>query len=665
MTDDYWLGAARGNDIVPDPKRRFQRAVLACALLGPLSLLLPIPCSADSYSDNLGRRYSLTGSLELSYDRRSSQGVASGDFRQLLLLDHRGFVADPQLLTYEISGRVSHDAGKGSENTTVVGTDLGLTLFRSLPRGLQKGSDYIPHPIWLRYSRESDNLSDYTSYGLSFSHSVSQKQRFLEWEDAPKPGGDTAKTDEKSPKPDGKSTKTESEDADLYEDGPARTMKIVEKDSFPFPVTFFDYDHVDQKSQGSHTVNDTLSLRSSLTGKSYDYRFLYENQNQTGSQVLQRSLLQFEPIYRFYNEETKRQIDIRNILRYEEYNRAQNIELGSNFNWSRPIGKDELSVRSELDYSSSSAARLTEANYNATASANYKKFISPRLTNSTSLLTSFKKRDSVDTSASIARSNVLDDHSERLLDTVTADISQLYSGVASAYVGNGVQGTEYGTSATLSTKTRITTFLSYSYNLSAPQMPASSNLVLQSSLSPLQQSSQNPPTQNSSGRMSKNEVTVGASGPLLNNLAFQTRADFALSEVPVVGGKSTEEAETLSGNLLWRLPKTAMTLGGNYSQMKKADSASSSTSLFSTITRVLPMRMLFNFYSTWTKTDSNSTGAGSNQTTRLELRPTLRWTRGLTTVDTEYSYTRSTGGGDTSVDQRFFARLVRKFSALF
>jgi hypothetical protein len=655
LTDNSRLDVMPRTDIVPKPRRCLQLAVFACALLGPLSLLLPTLSSAES--DNLDRRYSLDGSLELSYDRRWLQGVPADDFRQLLLLDHRGFVSDPKLLTYQISGIVSHDAGKGLENSTLMGGNVGLTLFRSLPAAWQKDSDYIPHPLWLRFSRESGNLTDYTSYGLSFLHSIPRTQRFLVSEETPKPGEEAAKPGEEAVKP--------GEDADLYEDGPSRTSKIVEKERMPFPRTFFDYDHYDQKIQDSRTVNDVLSLRSSLTGKSYDYRFLYENQKQTGSQLLQRSVAQLEPNYRFYDEETRRRIDINNLLRYEDYNQAQNIELGSNIIWSRPIGKNEISASGGGGYSGSSAARLTEAEYTAAASANYRQYLSPRLTNSTSLLASIKKRDTVDTSAAITRSSTVDDHTVRLSDTVTADISRLYGGTSSAFVGNGVQGMEYGASATLFSKTRIITSLSYSYSLSAPQLSARTDLAQQSSIGSSPQSSINPSPQVFNGRISKHDVALVASGPLLNNLVFQGRADLTLSEAPVSGGTSTEETGTLSGNLLWRLPKTSMALGGNYSQSKRTDteiSASTSTSLFATLTRVLPMRMLFNFYSNWTKTAS--TGVTNSESTRLELRPTLRWTRGLTSVDTEYSYTRSSGGADPSVDQRFFVRLIRRFSAV-
>lgn len=653
-------------------------AVFAGLLLAPLALL-PGPATAgyseSSSSDDLGRYYSLTGSLELSYDRLwSHAGTSTADFRQLLLLDHRGFMVDPELVTYEVAGRVAHDAGSGIDNSTLLGTDLAVTLFRSLPAGLREHSDYIPHPIWLRFTRETENGSDYTSYGLSFSHAMAKKHRYLEVEDPFKNGDKEAKAGEeegaagkkassaaegdsgdlKTSATDAKSAgkRKDDDDSDLYDDGPSKNYKVVEKDGIPFPVTFFDYDHYDQKSSGSRTVNDLVSLRSALTGKTYEYRLLFEKQNEGGSVQLQRTLLQLEPIYHFNNEETRRQIEVRNVAKYEDYNGDQNVNLGNTSTLSKPLGKDLLLLSSQTEYSGTSGARLSETRYDGQVSANYQKFLAQRMNNSTTVTASFKKDSSVDKSALIDQDKNFDYHSERITDTVTADLSQLYNGLATAYLGNGVQGIEYGASATVTSKTRISTFATYSYDLAVSQAPVTT-ISAQPTTPPLY----------SNEKVSKHDVTIGATGPLLNNLAFQTRAEFVLRE-PVTGYARSEQDELLSGNLLWRLPRTSLAVGGNYNQIKKEGSPdASSATIFANLTRVMPMRMLFNLYSTWTKTDDGIPFNGAP--TRLEIRPSLRWTRGLTTLDTEYSYTRSTSGGESSVDQRFFARLVRKFSALF
>lgn len=629
--------------------RSLYPAVISCALLVPSTLLFSAwSCVASEFSDTTlySRRYSLSGYLELSYERQSSQGAggAAGnfsDFRQLLQLEHRGFVQDPSLVSYQVSGTVSHDAGSGIENSTLAAEQVGLTLFRSLPGGLKNKSDFIPHPIWLRFSREdSSDSSEYMNYGFSLVHRVSPKQRYLVTEEAPK-------ADEK--------------DADLYEDGPSRITKIVEKDrSFPIPTTFLDFDHYDQKYAGSHTANDILSLRSSLSGKTYEYRLLYENQNMSGSQEIRRNTIQLEPLYRFYDEGTRGQLTIANLLRYEEIDPASSVEANSTLTWTRPIGKDGLMVTSDLGYSSSSAPSLATAQYRGGASGLYTKNLSATLTNKTLLWARFTKNDTDNKLASSTVSQSLENYFGRLSDTVTADLTRVFRGTASAFVGDSDQGIEYGTSATLLTKTRIVASVGYSYSLTSSLEQAAVNTTQQTTIPEAQQVV--------NGKSSRHDLSFGLSGPILNNLMFQTNADFILADVPVASGTSRQETNTVSGNLVWRLFRTKLSLGGNYTQSKTVDtqtSATSSTSLYATLTRVLPMRTLLNLYSTWTR--SVSTGVSNIDTTTLEVRPTLRWTRGMTTVDAEYSYRSSwgSGGNGSTVDNRIFVRLVRRFSALF
>ena len=104
LTHNYGLAVTAGKGFAPDRRRCLRLAAFACALLDLLVIILMAPSSAESsYSDNLDRRYSLISSLELNYDRRWFQGVGSDVFRQVLLLEQRGYVSDPQLLTYQIS----------------------------------------------------------------------------------------------------------------------------------------------------------------------------------------------------------------------------------------------------------------------------------------------------------------------------------------------------------------------------------------------------------------------------------------------------------------------------------------------------------------------------------------------------------------------------------
>ena len=615
--------------------RRICGAAFACAQLASL-FLRPVPSFAESDSAAFSRRYSLSGAIEFSYDRIWSRGTGGGatdDFRQLLLLDHRGFLADPNLVSYDVSTTVSHDGGKGTPATTLLGESVELTLLHALPDRWKQNAAYIPHPVWLRFSHESSSYFETTNYGLSFMHYVEPKQRFIVVESTPKPDAEG---------------EGGGENTDLYEDGPTKTAKIVEKDrAIPIPRTFFDYDHSEVKNQGSTaTRNDVISLRSTLAGKQYDYRFLFEDQHESGAVDITKNVLQLEPIYRFYDEETRRRIDFRNLLRYEERNGAQSEEANSSASFLKPFGKDSLALTGSLEYSRLSAAGGSTSNYSAAAAGSYTHQFSSRLTNSSELSESFTRNLNVD------------NHFERLGDTVSADLSQLFRGTASAFLGNDKNGLEYGANVMISTKTRIVTSLAYSYAMSTVEAPISSDLTQQNTTNQLQ------PLANE--KLTMQTVSFRAVGPLLNNLNFQTTADFKVGQTPNAGVISREESGALAGNLSWRLGRTTMALGGNYTQMKVENpvmSESSSTSLYSTLTRMLPYNLLLNLYNTWTKTSTS--GLQNGETTTFDIKPSLRWTRGLTTVDSEYSYQRTSGGGSEVTDNRFFVRLVRKFSALF
>jgi hypothetical protein len=376
-----------------DLRRRICLAAVGCGSIA--CLFLPSISSADSeFSSNAGfsRRYSLSGAVETSYDRYWSQGgggLATSDFRQMLLFDHRGYVGDPNIFSYDVSGTVAHDAGQNIVSSTLLGENVGVTLLHSLPDSWKKNEVFIPHPIWLRFSHDASSAFESTNYGLSFMHYAEKKQRYVVIEKATKPEGEGA---------------GEAEDSDLYEEGPSRTSKIVEKErTIPVPRTFVDYDHYGLKEPGSPaTTNDILSVRSTLTGKTYDYRFLFENQNQSGPLEIKKNVFQLEPIYRFYDEATRRRIDIRNFLRYEEDLQGQSTQLNSSLSWTKPIGKDSLGFASNVGYTSTTAAGQTLGNYIAAGSGTYTHQLSSRLTNSTQLAATFTKTDNVD------------NHSERL-----------------------------------------------------------------------------------------------------------------------------------------------------------------------------------------------------------------------------------------------------------
>lgn len=618
-------------------------AAFACAQIATLFLYPPATSLAESENAAFARRYTLSGSVELSYDQASSTGAGASstrDFRQLLLLDHRGFVANPNLISYELTGTVSHDQGEGTLTTTLLGESLEVTLLHSLPERWKLKEAYIPHPIWLRFSHDASSYFENTSYGISFMHYAEPKQHVMVVEKTP------------PPEPDAKDSASD-ENADLYEDAPTKVAKIVERErEFPIPRSFFDYDHTETKNLGGQaTTSDVLSLRSSLSGEHYDYRFLYENQEQSGSYSISKNVLQLEPIYRFYNKESQQRVDFRNLLRFEERNGAQSKEANSSASFLKPFGKDSLSLTGSIGYAGVSSSGGDSTNLLAASAASYVHQFSSRLSNTSEL------------SATFTRTLNENNHFERFGDIVNAELSQLFRGSASVFLGNDSNGLEYGGAVSVATKTRIVTSLTYSYVVATAEEPVTPG-AQQTVTLPDQQPSVLPKPLVSE-KVATQTVSLRAAGPLASNLTFQTSADFKTAQVPNTGVIGNEQSEGISGNLAWRLARSVLTLGGNYTQVKVENpnmAEGNSTALYATLTKRLPFNLFFNLYNTWTKTSTS--GDQNRESTTLETKPSLRWTRGLTTVDGEYSYQRTTGGG-SSTENRFFIRLVRRFSALF
>jgi hypothetical protein len=552
---------------------------------------------------------------------------------ETLNLGFRSFVIDPKLISYNVSALLSHQSGDGTGSSTLEGLGLNATLFRSLPKGLNGSSIYIPHPLWLRINRLVGTDTDYTAYGFSFMHSVPREKLLVVTE---------VKEEERE------------KDADLYEEGPSRTVKTAEKRTAPFPVTFFDYDHYDYKSGGAPSATDLYSLRSTLTGDVSNYQLLFQHENQTGIADFKRTRAELRPDYRFYDENTKRLLDIRNLLSYQTTDTARDAAVSSGLTWSRPIGKDSLSLTGQLSAAGSSGERETAKEYVASASGSYTKYISPRWTNGTSLSAGFTKSDrssgnapadpaGPSPSASSATNDPSLRHFESLSDTLSVVLSRIFNGSAGAFLGESGAGPSYGANLFLRMNTRINASLGYSFASTSSQATTDSTL------------------QTSSRRTSGHRLSLNAGGPLLSNLRFLTVANYSLTDVSDAEDPRKEKTLFTSAALYWSFPKTSVTFGGMYTSTQREENggttSGASTSFIATVQRYLTRRMFFNLYSAWMR---DNTGR-----TRLDIQPQLTWTRGSTSIDLKYGYGRTAGADMTTTsDHRIFAGLVRSFSVI-
>lgn len=553
--------------------------ILFVSLFALVSILLLFPdqSSGESYRERrlLGRRYILYGVVDLSYERHwfgsgnSSSGPATSEFIHRYTLGLKGFVVDPRLMNFDVSGTfaqsIQHNLGN---NYTLKGANVYITLMETLPPRWLPYQYFIPHPILLRFSKYT-GFYELTDYGVSLQYFPGRKQN-------------------------------------------------SSASAIPVPVTHFDYDRYDYSFGNYKTVSTLYSLRSEAVGKTYNYQFLYERLDETGSVVQRRDLIELLPTYRFFNEQTKGYLQIQNILKWEKLDDRRDIVLSSSVNWSRPMGRDFLQVTGGVGYLNTSINGEGSTSYNTAAAVSYGKFISPRLSNTVSLGMAFE--NTTDRTS----------HSEVLEDTVTADLSRLFRGTGRAFLGNSSGGAQYGTEINLYTKTRIYVNPGYAFTSSSLD----------------------------EGRTNTHIFNLNASGPIIGNLSFYTYARYTIKDVSETDNPYTEDSLSFSGNLYWLLPKTSLTLGGAYSEVTKKDGLTdrtSVTSLNASMLRILGRNAFLTVLGTWTR--------DSSRQETLEVRPRLQWNLRETSLSAEYNYRRLSGPNRlASTDHRLFIRLIRAFS---
>jgi hypothetical protein len=585
--------------------------LISSTFFGFFLLFSPDSSSAATYRElalRMQRRFTLYGSLQLSYERRWYEGASSHpaqvEVTKSLDLGVRGFVVDPRLINFDISGLIERDSRKNfGRSYTLTETRIDVMLLESLPWRLMRYWMFIPNPILLRFNRVSDTHSS-TNYGITLTYRMPKQVKRHNGN-----GGNGG--------------------------------------GFRFPLTVFDYDHYDYTGDGGYKSSSNLySLRSSLQGKTYDYRFLAEKLDQKGSALSSRDTVEFEPDYRFYDPETRRTWDIYNLLRYEKINDTKNYQGRSLALYRRPMGdsgRDLLTVTGDLNLSRSSDG-LARSAYNASVTAQYNMRLSKELFVAPYAAIGYTMREGEDMGQESA-------HYERAGSGITAELSRIFRNTSSVFIGNGQNGLEYGVSTSFATKTRISA--SAGYSLSSTSTP--------------------------DGKVSVQRFVIGASGPLRANLSFDSRAYYTFQDKsgdgigsPFYIGTctglgcteyltqyaSSEDSLSAAANLYWLFGANSVSAGGTWSRTttKHISTKSITTStLQASLSRPLTRRTFFNVYSSWT-TDSQKNDW-------FEVLPRLVWRRGRTWVNVDYDYRRTaTLGGSPVVENRFFIRFVRYFS---
>ncbi len=591
--------------------------ISSSSIFGVYSLFFAESSSAAHYEEmelRLQKSFTIYGSLELSYERCWSgmSQPAATEFTTSLDLGVRGFVVDPRLMNFDVSGLIERDSRENmGKSYTLTGTRIDVMLLKQLPWRLMRYRMFIPHPIMLRYNR-LDNTSSYSNYGITLTY----------WE----------------PSATGRARRNGDDEG-----------------SFRLPTTFFDYDHYDYRDDaGFKSSSNLYSLRSSLVGDVYNYNFLAERWDQKGSTVSSRDTVELRPDYRFFDRSTGRTWDIFNLLRYERIDDSRNFEGSSQTLYRRPMGdsgKDLLLVTGNLVYLRSSADGSATSTYNASVMAQYDKRLSASLLIGPYASIGYIMQNGQDTD----QQNTA--HFERVGSSITADLSRIFRNASDVSIGNGQNGLEYGVSTTFSTKTRISASAGYALSsTSTLNGRSSSQQFVLSASGPIRgnlsfDARAYYTMQDTSGKGDTGSTSSFLEGPCDGINCAQYVPQYA----------SSQDSLTGAANLYWSFGANSVSAGGAWSQTTSRNSSTESittSTLQASFSRPLSRNAFFNVFSFWT-TDSKN-----NDT--FQVFPRLVWRKGRTLVNVDYDYRRTSSNGEEPVvEQRVFIRLVRYFSRGF
>ncbi len=405
-----YISRRTGAHIVIHVTKRYVLFIFSFIIFNIISCFFFYDDSFAQYGKVRPRTYSFYGSIQLTYDKRWGDIRKSSEFEHDYILGLKGFIIDPRLIKYDVSGDFTQTlAGGEGEDSTVTGKKLNITFLDTLPKKWEKNWMFIPNPISISYSDYSGNYES-RNYGISLRYSKPRIRK------------------------------------------PKRPGRIVveEKTPFiPFPTTYFDYDRYEFSSGQNKIVIDMFNLRSTISGRIYKYTLSYRKQNIKGTRDTETDVVEFHPDYKFYDPNARATLEIRNALKYEITNERKIASLGTGINWNKRMDKDVIKLFGRFYYNNTKEGDEKSQRRAAFASAAYTKELSQRMRNLTSLTVQSDK------------DNERSDYFAGLSDTFTYDLSKAFRGSTSLLIGQNQDGLEYGANVSLSAKARLNATAAY------------------------------------------------------------------------------------------------------------------------------------------------------------------------------------------------------------
>lgn len=601
------------------------------------------------------RTFEYTGRIHLQYDRRwGSDTDTSERFSHMYDLGLRGFIVDPRLLTFDVSGTFSQDINSPGETLNLYGFSAKVNLLNEqVRRGILR---HFPQPIELRFDYYDREDFEQLHYGISMRYGRPGKLRFFT-------GRKLISYEKQRPKVYGVSNLNNYNNLNNLNNtnnssnegsGSSGALRDVREANFnnvnnanfnnlnnlnfrnnnryniygikpsregfylTFPTFYFDYDKYKHTSSFGKVDSDILSLRAETFSAHGEYTLEYRYYGYDDYSTRSDQAVFLNTNHYYHNPKTSRILEIYNRLLFRDSDPGgTSLQLSNATSWRRQLGPQ---LRDVLVISGGGRFFTDDdsTEYSLDLGSSYSKYFSERMQNYVGLDLNFGEND--DTF-----------HSETVENVLTYQFSKIFTLQNRLRAGLNENGTLYGFGLVLSARTRIAVSTGYEFNHTEPD----------------------------EGKMDSHRFSLRVSGRLARNMSFVSENYYTIKDV---NGLETYKQKTLElrGNVYWNILRFRLNLGASHVATKISngkDADSHITVIHFNGSTYLSRRILLNLYADYRIEDDDVTA--------LEIYPTISWQLRKVWLNGEYRFTSLHRNDDTTNNHRVFLRVTRVFEGRF
>lgn len=592
-----------------------------------------------SFAEARVKKYSLEGNVGLAYSSRwFSEGETETEFYHYYRLGLKSYIKDPRLIRYEAEGLFSQRIHNQHENITATGLTLNVNFFEGAPNRSTGVLSYIPKPIRTRFSYYTSGEQTAVNYGISLSYTRPERFRLFHSGkiiylfDPRLEAGMIQQNNLNNTNNAGNNINNSGNNLNNLNNlgnnvnnlgnnlnNADAVRRAVARKGLPFPEFFLDYDRSQFTSNGDESIFSVLDFRTQMLLDKYSFLFQYRYESREEQNFAStNNVININADYSHFDTKTRRTLSSYNRFSYFFGDSGSEIFFRDHTAWSSPVGTnnfDRLHIGGGFGY-----VKKDLASYDAYFNPVYTKRLSPVLIDRIGISITYGHGD--------------DDkrHSERLMNVLEYDASRLFRITNSVYIGRNSDGTEYGATIGVTSKTRIYYYAGYGFSVgNSPE-----------------------------GRLVNHLFSFRAAGPVTGRLTFSADATYELKDVPGLDTVSSQDTLRIYGNLYYPFGKSNLVIGANYQDSKtKGDNALSSQSRTMSLTvsyfRTISSRVLLSVYGAWV----NSEPGGQS----VQFSPRLSIAYRKISINMEYEFLKEL---DSDKDiHRIYLNVSRHFGMRF